>query len=376
MSSIAIYVQKGESKYREYFAKNINRIREGMGDERSVIFFPELQNQLGAHFIKVLKDYLHVYYPGFSSLLPLQQEQIVYLLDSAREEFELYQFMEQMLGLNLQNGAYLFFVKPGHLSYDKLDEDMTEEKALRPYLPYLYVQFQSFSKHSSLSDFDDSSIIGEPSSSVFSRKGLAIMLKSIIGEKDEFTEIPKGIDFQHHDKDEAILNPEMERLFAVVNEFGLTDALKQLLMFAMENVQKSINTSDQPKSLLKPLERVHFNYEGNLFVGEQKVDLNPLCRSLYKLFLNHPEGIELRNMAEHREELFGYYRNFATHTDIGKLKRSVSDLCDPRENSINEKLSMINRKFASVLGDQICVPYQILGPRGEAKKINLRAEFR
>jgi hypothetical protein len=81
-------------------------------------------------------------------------------------------------------------------------------------------------------------------------------------------------------------------------------------------------------------------------------------------------------MAEHREELYGYYRNFATHTDIGKLKRSVNDLCDPRENSINEKLSMINRKLTSVLGEQICTPYQILGPRGEAKKINLRAEYR
>jgi len=368
MSSIAIYVQKGQSKYREYFAKNIKRIRDGMGDECGVIFFPELQDQLGANFTQVLKDYLHLYYRGFSSLLPVQQEQIIYLLDSAHEEFELYHFIEQMLGLNLQHGAYLFFVKPGHLHYDKLDEDLPEEKALQPYLPHLYVQYQSRLSHSSISE--------ESREGLLSRKGLAIMLNSIIGEKDEFTEIPAGIDFQHYDKDEAILNPEMERLFAVVNEFGLTDALKQLLMFTIENVQKSIDTSNQPKSLLKPLERVNFNYEGYLYVGEQKIDLNPLCRSLYKLFLNHPEGIELRNMAEHREELYGYYRNFATHTDIGKLKRSVSDLCDPRENSINEKLSMINRKLAAVLGEQICTPYQILGPRGEAKKINLRAEYR
>ena len=139
MSSIAIYVQKGQSKYREYFAKNIKRIRDGMGDECGVIFFPELQDQLGANFTQVLKDYLHLYYRGFSSLLPVQQEQIIYLLDSAHEEFELYNFIEQMLGLNLQPGAYLFFVKPGHLRYDKLDEDLPEEKALQPYLGGLEV---------------------------------------------------------------------------------------------------------------------------------------------------------------------------------------------------------------------------------------------
>ena len=368
MSSIAIYVQKGESKYREYFVKNINRIRVGMGDECGIIFFPEMQDQLGENFTQGFKQYLHLYYPGFSSLLPIQQQQIMFLLDSAHEEFELYHFIEQILGLNLQPGAYLFFVKPGHLRYDKLDEDIPEEKALCPYLPHLYVQYQSKRSYSS--------IIEESSEGLFTKKGLAIMVNSLIGKKDEFIEIPAGLDFQHYDKDEAILNPEMERLFAIVNEFGLTDALKQLLMFTIENVQRSIDTSNQPKSLLRPLERVNFNYEGYLFVGEQKIDLNPLCRSLYKLFLNHPAGIELRSMAEHREELYGYYRNFATHTDIGKLKRSVSDLCDPRENSINEKLSMINRKLTSVLGEQICTPYQILGPRGEAKKINLRAEYR
>ncbi|MFN5260799.1 MAG: hypothetical protein ACK5C1_09440, partial [Bacteroidota bacterium] len=115
---------------------------------------------------------------------------------------------------------------------------------------------------------------------------------------------------------------------------------------------------------------------GKLFVGDRPVRLNPICRSVYRLFLNHPEGIELPSLVDYRAELLSIYVNLATHTNHAVLKKRVDLLCDPRENSINEKLSTINRMFEDLLGDEVCVPYQILGIRGGAKKINLRPEFR
>jgi len=96
---------------------------------------------------------------------------------------------------------------------------------------------------------------------------------------------------------------------------------------------------------------------------------------LYKLFLNHPEGIELRLMANCREELHGYYVNMAAHTNREILVKRINTICDPRENSINEKLSTINKAFVKLLGKQVSLPYQIVGVRGEAKKINIRREF-
>lgn len=120
---------------------------------------------------------------------------------------------------------------------------------------------------------------------------------------------------------------------------------------------------------------MYFNYDGKLFVGDQKVALNPICRALYKLFLNHPEGIELPMLSNHREELHSNYLNMATHTNREVLLRRINAICDPRENSINEKLSTINKAFVNLLGEQVSLPYQILGVRGEAKKINIRREF-
>ena len=112
-----------------------------------------------------------------------------------------------------------------------------------------------------------------------------------------------------------------------------------------------------------------------MFVGDKEVLLNPICRALYKLFLNHPEGIELRNMGNYYEELHKYYANLATHTDHETLISRVKLLCNPLDNSINEKISKINKTFKIMLGDDYCMPYQILGVRGEAKKITLRREF-
>jgi hypothetical protein len=91
--------------------------------------------------------------------------------------------------------------------------------------------------------------------------------------------------------------------------------------------------------------------------------------------LNHPEGIELPFISNHREELYGYYLNMATHTNREVLVKRINTICDPRENSINEKLSTINKAFVQLLGEQVSLPYQILGVRGEAKKINIRREF-
>jgi hypothetical protein len=65
----------------------------------------------------------------------------------------------------------------------------------------------------------------------------------------------------------------------------------------------------------------------------------------------------------------------ATHTNRDVLVKRIHALCDPRENSINEKLSTINKSFERLLGKQVSLPYQIVGVRGEAKKINLRREF-
>ena len=45
----------------------------------------------------------------------------------------------------------------------------------------------------------------------------------------------------------------------------------------------------------------------------QEVELQPVHKAVYLLFLAHPEGIEFKKLSEYREELTGYYMATAAH---------------------------------------------------------------
>ncbi len=91
----------------------------------------------------------------------------------------------------------------------------------------------------------------------------------------------------------------------------------------------------------------------------REVDLTPVHKAVYLLFLNHPEGIEFKRLREHREELLGYYMATARFMDKQTIIESVDMLVDPLNNSINEKCSRIKSVFLSMM-DQYTADYYIV----------------
>lgn len=371
MSIIALYVQKGETPYRQFFQENLYQLQLGFQRRGyNLVFLPAITQHQNPNFKEGLQQYLDVYYPSFKKLNNVQQQQALFIVASTSSEQEVYDKLDEMFGLDLANGAYLFFLKPGYFEFEKLPEDAHPSEALRDYL-----QFQS---HSELSEreavFDQS--VPRKSSSWSWVKGLfrsdrdefelsspEITENTVVGELQQFVEAEC-----------TVISPELQRLFDTVNALQLQQGLRELLEVVLGRYTQG---EDSPKvPLLQPLERVRFDAEGRVFVGQQPVKMNPICRSVYKLFLNHPDGIELRMLSDYRPELLGYYTNMATHTNPAILRDRINLICDPRENSINEKLSQINAAFEKLLGEEVCKPYQILGVRGGPKKINLRREFR
>lgn len=55
--------------------------------------------------------------------------------------------------------------------------------------------------------------------------------------------------------------------------------------------------------------------------GNKEVQLSPIHKALYLLFLNHPEGIEFKNLVDHREELLSLYRKPATESTLKKSQK-------------------------------------------------------
>lgn len=99
--------------------------------------------------------------------------------------------------------------------------------------------------------------------------------------------------------------------------------------------------------------------------NKKEIILNPVHKAVYLLFLNHPEGIEFKNLIDYREELLKYYMATARLMDKNAITESIDKLIDPFNNSINEKCSRIKNVLLGMM-DQYTADYYIVS--GHNKK--------
>jgi tetratricopeptide (TPR) repeat protein len=122
------------------------------------------------------------------------------------------------------------------------------------------------------------------------------------------------------------------------------------------------------------LSRVVINEEHRIFLASYnniEVELTPLPKAVFLLFLNHPEGILLKCMIDHKEELLEIYKMITGRESLTEVKKSIDELVDPSKNSINEKCSRIKEAFLVHFTDSIAQHYFITGERGMPKSIKL-----
>lgn len=102
-----------------------------------------------------------------------------------------------------------------------------------------------------------------------------------------------------------------------------------------------------------------------------EVEMEPLVKAVYLLFLSHPEGIVLKCLPDYRKELTALYLQLRPYGLTDRVKKSIIDVTNPTQNSINEKCARIRKLFYSLLPKNVAKYYAISGKRGEAKKIDL-----
>ena len=95
--------------------------------------------------------------------------------------------------------------------------------------------------------------------------------------------------------------------------------------------------------------------------GNRELELQPVHKAVYLLFLNHPEGIEFKRLADYREELLGLYMKTARMMDKEKIVESVDKLVNPLDNAINEKCSRIKKVFLDLMDEYRASYYIISG---------------
>ena len=106
-------------------------------------------------------------------------------------------------------------------------------------------------------------------------------------------------------------------------------------------------------------------------VRQREVEMEPLVKAIYLLFLSHPEGIVLKYLPDYRTELTSIYLLLKPTGMTDRVEKSINDVTNPTLNSINEKCARIRKVFSGVLPKSVARYYAVSGKRGEAKKIDL-----
>jgi hypothetical protein len=106
-----------------------------------------------------------------------------------------------------------------------------------------------------------------------------------------------------------------------------------------------------------------------------EVELSPLPKAVYILFLKHPKGIAFKDLPKYKKELSGIYKSISNREHPVIISRSLDDLVNPTKNSINEKCSRIREAFYAKVPEPLAEFYCVTGGRAMAKKIILDRKY-
>lgn len=137
------------------------------------------------------------------------------------------------------------------------------------------------------------------------------------------------------------------------------------------HVDKTVNPLPiEPQTL-------HIGKDYRIFVdclGPKEIPLRPLLRTVFILFLKHPEGIRIKDKGSYREELLDIYTHIFPTLDEDIRQERIDRLIAPDQNTFSENLSHLNRALGSILG-QAASPYQVYGTNGYPRRILLDSVY-
>jgi hypothetical protein len=142
----------------------------------------------------------------------------------------------------------------------------------------------------------------------------------------------------------------------------ILESLRKKMLYAQNFKQQS------------PLSRLIVDNQKNIFLPDFEniqIRLNPLEKTLYMLYLFHPEGIEISSLCDYKEEMYHIYTNISTRGDLQEMKSKIDRIANVTTNSASEKISKIKEKFSSAIGSELAKNYYIHGANATTRKISL-----
>ena len=139
----------------------------------------------------------------------------------------------------------------------------------------------------------------------------------------------------------------------------LIDLIKNNDFSGDDEIIKLLHSILQGKSCLNyftdgVVSRIRIDKETRIFLldySDQEVKMPCLPKTVFLLFLIHPEGVNFKGMRAYLQELYNIYQIvMKKNIEADKIKQILSNLVDPMSNSIYEACSIIRNRLLKVAG--------------------------
>lgn len=185
---------------------------------------------------------------------------------------------------------------------------------------------------------------------------------------------PQGI-FGRASRMEKASAPEPE---GTIPEEECLDPRTGLILSEIRRLQEKYDVSiDELEILLGytvQLSQLHILRSGKIYLSaydNTEVKMPNVAKTLYFLYLRHPEGLRFKEVAYYRDELVHIYSNITGRDEPEEIEKSIDLLVDPFSNALNVNASRIKTAFRNAVSDRIARFYYINGAAGDVKKVPL-----
>ena len=168
---------------------------------------------------------------------------------------------------------------------------------------------------------------------------------------------------------QQVISKELEQFYCFILLDEVKEKVRKLKAYGVDDTEIAAAMNEE-----ETFPQLIVTEDYKIMLATEKpveVEMEPLVKAVYLLFLSHPEGIVLKCLPDYRTELTNIYLLLRPAGMTGRVEKSIMDVTNPTLNSINEKCAKIKKAFLGLMGSSVAEQYYIKGTRGEAKKIAL-----
>ncbi len=138
------------------------------------------------------------------------------------------------------------------------------------------------------------------------------------------------------------------------------------ILYALPLLQKALRELENEIDITS-LSEVKVDEEYNIVLpgfNNLIIPLSHLTKVVYVLFLNHPEGINIKELQRYKVELMQLYLSISPQENYEKIVNSIKDLTSSNSSAIYTHISRIKSTFYKIMDPQFANYYIVAGDKG------------